>query len=63
MVFDGITELLVQEGGVELRNFGIFQVKERKAREARKPRTGEGADLEERTARHSVAESGASTKK
>jgi nucleoid DNA-binding protein len=41
MVFDGITETLVQEGGIELRNFGIFQVRKRKPRKARNPRTGE----------------------
>ncbi|OAI41498.1 hypothetical protein AYO40_00245 [Planctomycetaceae bacterium SCGC AG-212-D15] len=41
MPFDGITETLVREGGIELRNFGIFQVKKRKERKARNPRTGE----------------------
>ena len=40
-VFDGITETLVQEGRIELRNFGVFQVRERKPRKARNPRTGE----------------------
>ena len=40
-VFDGITETLVQEGRIELRNFGVFQVKKRKPRKARNPRTGE----------------------
>ena len=40
-VFDGITETLVTEGRIELRNFGILQVKERKARKARNPKTGE----------------------
>src|SRR5579859_992681 len=39
--FDGITETLVTEGRIELRNFGVFQVKERKPRRARNPRTGE----------------------
>ena len=39
--FDGITETLVTEGRIELRNFGVFQVKERKPRKARNPRTGE----------------------
>lgn len=41
MIFDGITETVVQDGGIELRNFGIFQVKKRKARKGRNPRTGE----------------------
>jgi nucleoid DNA-binding protein len=39
--FDGIIETLEQEGRLELRNFGVFQVKKRKARMARNPRTGE----------------------
>jgi integration host factor subunit beta len=39
--FDGITETLVEEGRIELRNFGVFEVKQRKPREARNPRTGE----------------------
>jgi len=41
MLFDGITEILVKEGHIELRNFGIFKAKKRKARKARNPRTGE----------------------
>ena len=40
-VIDGITETLVQEGRIELRNFGVFEVKKRKPRMARNPRTGE----------------------
>ena len=40
-VFDGIVETLVQEGRIELRNFGVFEVKKRKPRKARNPRTGE----------------------
>jgi nucleoid DNA-binding protein len=37
--FDAIIETLVHEGRIELRNFGIFEVKRRKARKARNPRT------------------------
>jgi len=40
-VFDGITETLLNEGRIELRNFGVFEVKKRKPRKARNPRTGE----------------------
>jgi len=40
LTFDGIVENLLDEGRVELRNFGVFQVKSRKARKARNPRTG-----------------------
>ncbi len=47
-VFDGIIEVLESEGRIELRNFGVFQVKKRRAREARNPRTGEPALVPER---------------
>ena len=40
-ILDGITETLVTEGRVELRNFGVFQVKKRKPKKARNLRTGE----------------------
>lgn len=40
-VSDGIIETLVEEGRIELRNFGVFGVLERKPRRARNPRTGE----------------------
>lgn len=39
--FDGIVKTLLEEGRIELRNFGIFEVKKRKPRIARNPRTGE----------------------
>jgi nucleoid DNA-binding protein len=39
--FDSIVNVLVADGRVELRNFGVFQVKRGKARRARNPRTGE----------------------
>ena len=40
-VFDRIVETLLSEGRIELRNFGVFEVKERRPRRARNPRTGE----------------------
>ena len=49
MVFDGITETLVEEGRIELRNFGVFEVKRRRARQARNPRTGETISVPERS--------------
>jgi nucleoid DNA-binding protein len=63
--FEGITEALVDEGRIELRNFGVFEVKKRKPRIARNPRTGEtvkvraklvvtfkpGREMEDRVAR------------
>jgi nucleoid DNA-binding protein len=39
-VFDSIVNTLVEDGRVELRNFGVFAVRWRKARVARNPRTG-----------------------
>ena len=39
--FDAIVKTLAEEGRVELRNFGVFEVRWRKARAARNPRTGE----------------------
>ena len=39
-VFDGITETLLNVGRIELRNFGVFEVKKRKPKKARNPRTG-----------------------
>ena len=39
--FDAIVETLVEERRIELRNFGVFEVKRRAARKARNPRTGE----------------------
>ena len=38
--FDAIVETLVEEKRIELRNFGVFEVKRRAARKARNPRTG-----------------------
>lgn len=40
-VFDGIVDILVSEGRLELRDFGVFSVKSRAARKARNPKTGE----------------------
>ena len=43
--FDAIVETLLDDGRIELRNFGVFEVKRRKARKARNPRTGERVDV------------------
>ncbi len=55
--FDAIVEALVNgewvdkdgkpeyEGRIELRNFGVFEVKERAPRKARNPRTGDRVDV------------------
>ena len=39
-VLDTITETLVEERRIELRNFGVFEVKKRAARKAINPKTG-----------------------
>jgi nucleoid DNA-binding protein len=44
--FDAIVATLLREGRIELRNFGVFEVKRRKARKARNPRTGEPVEVE-----------------
>lgn len=46
--FDAIIYALITEGRVELRNFGIFQVRARAARRARNPKTGEKVEVPER---------------
>ena len=38
---DSIIDVLKDHGRLELRNFGVFEVRNRKARKARNPRTGE----------------------
>jgi nucleoid DNA-binding protein len=43
--FDAIVETLLETGRIELRNFGVFEVKQRKARKARNPRTGDKVDV------------------
>ena len=46
--FDAIVETLVEDGRIELRNFGVFEVKRRAARKARNPRTGEKVFVKEK---------------
>src|SRR5260370_7904210 len=45
LTFDAIVDTLLEDKRIELRNFGVFEVKQRKARKARNPRTGERTDL------------------
>ena len=73
--FDAIVETLVEDGRIELRNFGVFEVKERAARKARNPRTGDkvlvpkkyvvtfkpGKEMEERVKQIGLRESQADT--
>ena len=39
--FDFMVESLVRGEKIELRNFGVFKIKERKSRTGRNPRTGQ----------------------
>ena len=43
--FDVIVDSLMRSEKVELRNFGVFKIKERKARLGRNPRTGESVPV------------------
>ncbi len=47
-ILDTIIDVLAAEGRVELRNFGVFEVRKRKPRRARNPRTGEEVMVGER---------------
>ena len=40
-LLDAITDSLVEGNRLEIRNFGVFEVKEREARIGRNPRTGD----------------------
>jgi nucleoid DNA-binding protein len=46
--FDSIVTTLIEDGRIELRNFGVFQVKPRAARKARNPRTGRQVEVPEK---------------
>ncbi len=45
LIMENIGETLCKGGKVELRGFGSFKVKERRARLARNPRTGDSVDV------------------
>lgn len=75
--FDAIVETLVEDRRIELRNFGVFEVKKRAARKARNPRTGDkvyvpakfvvtfkpGKEMEERVRRLEMEEAQAEQQK
>src|SRR5205809_6085855 len=44
-VFNSVLATLVAETRIELRNFGVFEIRRREARKARNPRTGEPVDV------------------
>jgi DNA-binding protein HU-beta/integration host factor subunit beta len=45
LALDAIADAVIEEGRLELRNFGVFEVKRRRPRKARDPRTGETMDV------------------
>lgn len=47
--FDAIVKALVAERRIELRNFGVFEVKRRAPRKARNPRTGDKVFVPEKS--------------
>ena len=47
-VLDVIKDALVEEGRIELRNFGVLEVRKRVARQARNPRTGETVQVKKK---------------
>lgn len=44
-LLDLITDTIVEEGRIELRGFGVFELREVAARKAQNPRTGEKIDV------------------
>lgn len=47
-VFDAMTHSLVTGGRIEIRGFGSFEVRTRKPRTGRNPKTGETVKVDER---------------
>ncbi len=48
LTLDKIIETLANHGRIELRNFGVFEVKHRASRTARNPMTGQAVTVPER---------------
>lgn len=48
-LLESVIETLAEDGRVELRNFGVFEVKKRKPRHARNPKTGEQVPIPARS--------------
>lgn len=46
-MLDTVTQSLAEDGRLELRNFGVFEVKLREPRTRRNPRTGETVEIGE----------------
>jgi integration host factor subunit beta len=52
IILDSMTEALVNERRVELRGFGSFSTRKRKARQTKNPRTGVVMEIDERKTIH-----------
>ncbi|MBU0483685.1 MAG: integration host factor subunit beta [Proteobacteria bacterium] len=52
IILDSITEALIEERRVEIRGFGSFSVRHRKARSTKNPRTGEVMNIPPRKTLH-----------
>jgi nucleoid DNA-binding protein len=50
LLLESIVENVIDQRRVELRNFGVFELRSRRARKARNPRTGEVLIVPERQA-------------
>lgn len=48
-MFDTVTDTLVEGNRLEIRNFGVFEVKKRDARMGRNPRTGEEVPIPQKS--------------
>lgn len=47
-IFDGMTDALVKNDRIEIRGFGSFEVRIRRPRQGRNPKTGSSVDVSER---------------
>ena len=45
-IFESMTEALASGDRIEIRGFGSFQIRQRRSREGRNPRTGDKVDVE-----------------
>lgn len=45
---EAIIEVIAEDGRIELRNFGVFEVKKRARRQARNPKTGQPVEVPEK---------------
>ncbi len=52
IMLDSIVDALIQERRVEIRGFGSFSIRKRKARSTKNPKTGEIMNIPERKTLH-----------